>query len=344
MLDLDETLVHSSFKPVENPDITLPVEIDGQVCIIYVLVRPLVAQFLKRMHKLYELVIFTASLSKYADPLMQQLDPSNMCVYKLFREHCTYFNNAFVKDLTRLGRPMTDVIILDNSPVAYLFQPENAMPAVSWYDDQTDTELARVATLLERMAYEDDVRKVIRSIIVNNKIDPRQEQLYLASTSNVSHRRDKSQRADRRTRPSNFTGGPIVTQNRIQEAVHMDIRDARKDEKKQREVYIPEENEQSQASNRQSHNANATGSSRNQAAASHSRYDSSDTRQKHAAIIIEQINQRKRGNDMKDDLEGILQNAQSSSPNAAANDSKTLIQKLQNSSNEIKQAYDHHKQ
>jgi hypothetical protein len=124
----------------------------------------------------------------------------------------------------------------------------------------------------------------------------------------------------------------------------MDIRDARKDEKKQREVYIPEENEQSQASNRQSHNANATGSSRNQAAASHSRYDSSDTRQKHAAIIIEQINQRKRGNDMKDDLEGILQNAQSSSPNAAANDSKTLIQKLQNSSNEIKQAYDHHKQ
>ena len=29
VLDLDETLVHSSFKPVENPDITLPVEIDG---------------------------------------------------------------------------------------------------------------------------------------------------------------------------------------------------------------------------------------------------------------------------------------------------------------------------
>ena len=70
---------------------------------------------------------------------------------------------------------MTDVIIVDNSPVAYLFQPENAMPAVNWYDDPTDTELARIATLLERMAYEDDIRKVIRSIIVNNKIDIRQE-------------------------------------------------------------------------------------------------------------------------------------------------------------------------
>ena len=219
MLDLDETLVHSSFKPVDEPDITLPVEIDGQICIIYVLVRPLVAEFLKRMHKLYELVVFTASLSKYADPLMQKLDPTAMCSYKLFREHCTFFNNAYVKDLTKLGRNMKDVIIVDNSPVAYLFQPENAMPAVSWYDDPTDCELARIATILERMAYEEDVRKVIRTMIVNNKIDVRQEQLYLASTCGSNQRRDKSQRADRRTRPSNFTGGPIITQAQVNDAV-----------------------------------------------------------------------------------------------------------------------------
>lgn len=133
------------------------------------------AHFLQRMYKHYELVIFTASLSKYADPLMQKLDPDGMCAYKLFREHCTFFNNAFVKDLTRLGRKMEDIIIVDNSPVAYLFQPENAMPAVSWYDDPKDDELSRLATLLERMAYENDVRKVIRSIIQNHKIDERQE-------------------------------------------------------------------------------------------------------------------------------------------------------------------------
>jgi RNA polymerase II subunit A small phosphatase-like protein len=173
VLDLDETLVHSSFKPVENPDITLKVDIEGQLCVIYVLVRPFVSQFLKRMAKIYELVIFTASLSKYAEPLVAELDPDNFCSYKLFREHCTFYNNAFVKDLTRLGRPMNEVIILDNSPVAYLFQPENAMPAVSWYEDPTDEELLRVATLLEHMAYEEDVRKVIRTLIVQNKIEPR---------------------------------------------------------------------------------------------------------------------------------------------------------------------------
>jgi RNA polymerase II subunit A small phosphatase-like protein len=79
-----------------------------------------VSQFLKRMHKHYEVVVFTASLSKYADPLVDIIDPDRICSYKLFREHCTYMNNAYVKDLTRLGRLMTDIIIVDNSPVAYM--------------------------------------------------------------------------------------------------------------------------------------------------------------------------------------------------------------------------------
>jgi carboxy-terminal domain RNA polymerase II polypeptide A small phosphatase len=135
VLDLDETLVHSSFKPIDNPDIILPVEIEGNICNIFILVRPGVSSFLKRMHKHFELVIFTASLSKYADPLVDIIDPEKFCSYKLFREHCTWLSNAYVKDMTRLGRKMTDVIIVDNSPVAYMLQPENAMPIVSWYDD-----------------------------------------------------------------------------------------------------------------------------------------------------------------------------------------------------------------
>lgn len=73
------------------------------------------------MTKLYEIVVYTASLSKYADPLVNILDKEKVCAYKLFREHCTYYNNAFVKDLTRLGRNMTDVIIVDNSPIAFMF-------------------------------------------------------------------------------------------------------------------------------------------------------------------------------------------------------------------------------
>ena len=74
ILDLDETLVHSSFKPPEQPDIVLPVEIEGNICYVYVLVRPGTLTFLEELSEVYELVIFTASLSKYAIPLMQILD------------------------------------------------------------------------------------------------------------------------------------------------------------------------------------------------------------------------------------------------------------------------------
>ena len=40
VLDLDETLVHSSFKAPPKPDIVLPVEIEGNICNVYVLIRP----------------------------------------------------------------------------------------------------------------------------------------------------------------------------------------------------------------------------------------------------------------------------------------------------------------
>jgi len=36
---------------------------------------------------------------------------------------------------------MKDLLILDNSPNSYLFQPENALPILSWYDDMNDRML-----------------------------------------------------------------------------------------------------------------------------------------------------------------------------------------------------------
>jgi RNA polymerase II subunit A small phosphatase-like protein len=76
-LDLNETLVHSSFKPheIREADIILPVELDGNVCLIYVLLRPGALEFCRRMADYFEVVVFTASLSKYAEPLVKLLDP-----------------------------------------------------------------------------------------------------------------------------------------------------------------------------------------------------------------------------------------------------------------------------
>jgi TFIIF-interacting CTD phosphatase-like protein len=49
VLDLDETLVHSQFNQIKNPDYTIPVDIEGNICNIFVSKRPGVDNFLKVM-------------------------------------------------------------------------------------------------------------------------------------------------------------------------------------------------------------------------------------------------------------------------------------------------------
>ena len=146
-------------------------EIEGQICNVYVLVRPGAVEFLQALAPHYELVIYTASLSKYADPLMDIMDRERLVAYRLFREHCTFFNGVFVKDLSLIGRDLKEVIIVDNSPNSYALQPENALPILSWYDDPDDRRLAEMIPLLERLASVDDVRKFIPRFVKNNEVD-----------------------------------------------------------------------------------------------------------------------------------------------------------------------------
>eukprot|EP00826_Nyctotherus_ovalis_P024667 TRINITY_DN1903_c0_g1_i28.p1 TRINITY_DN1903_c0_g1~~TRINITY_DN1903_c0_g1_i28.p1 ORF type:complete len:444 (+),score=118.99 TRINITY_DN1903_c0_g1_i28:645-1976(+) len=113
------------------------------------------------MSKYYEIVIYTASLSLYADPLLDELDPYGHATYRLFREHCTFLNNVFVKDLTQLGRDLKDVIIVDNSPACYSLQPENAVPIATWIDDQQDSQLQQLTPFLKLLSRVGDVRPYI---------------------------------------------------------------------------------------------------------------------------------------------------------------------------------------
>ncbi|KAI9817180.1 MAG: hypothetical protein M1827_001292 [Pycnora praestabilis] len=119
VLDLDETLVHSSFKILHQADFTIPVEIEGQYHNVYVIKRPGVDQFMKRVGELYEVVVFTASVSK---------------------------------DLSQVGRDLRETIIIDNSPTSYIFHPQHAVPISSWFSDAHDNELLDLIPVLEDLA------------------------------------------------------------------------------------------------------------------------------------------------------------------------------------------------
>jgi len=76
VLDLDETLVHCTTLPIQNPDLIFPVDFNGDHFDVYVLKRPYLEEFLDEVSRLFEIVIFTASQQVYADTLLNLIDPS----------------------------------------------------------------------------------------------------------------------------------------------------------------------------------------------------------------------------------------------------------------------------
>jgi len=184
VLDLDETLVHSSFQRVPGADFLVPIEINDTIHEAYVLKRPYADEFLYECSKLYEIVIFTASVSKYANPLLDRLDTHNCCRHRLFREDCAMKmlrmnpgnrneprRPTYIKDLDRLGRRPEDIIFIDNSPQSYLFHPSNAIPIPTWYDDPADHCLLDLIPVLKQIADVRDVRKVLDDDIPTKSFD-----------------------------------------------------------------------------------------------------------------------------------------------------------------------------
>jgi len=162
VLDLDETLVHSSFKPIPNADFVISIELESVIHRVYVLKRPGVDNFLRVVGQKFEVVVFTASLAKYADPLLDILDRGKVVKTRLFREACVHHYGNYVKDLSHLGRKLESSIIIDNSPFSYMFQPDNAIPITSWFNDKNDRQLYDLLPFLDSILTVDDVCTVLQ--------------------------------------------------------------------------------------------------------------------------------------------------------------------------------------
>ena len=125
--------------------------------------------------------------------------------YRLFREACVYYRGNYVKDLSRLGRDLNKVIILDNSPASYIFHPNNAVPCISWFDDMNDTELTDLIPHFERLSAVDSVYSILKqsntNSISNNMLHQHHHQQQQQSYTNTSDYNDHNQQV------------PIIQQN-----------------------------------------------------------------------------------------------------------------------------------
>lgn len=135
IIDLDETLIHSMAKggrmstghmvevrlggPVSSSGVQIG---PGVPILYYVHERPGCHDFLRKVAKWYNLVVFTASVQEYADPVIDWLERERKYFSsRYYRQHCTFRNGAYIKDLAQVEPDLSKVMILDNSPMSYIF-------------------------------------------------------------------------------------------------------------------------------------------------------------------------------------------------------------------------------
>lgn len=135
IIDLDETLIHSMAKggrmstghmvevrlggPVSSSGMQIG---PGVPILYYVHERPSCHDFLRKVAKWYNLIVFTASVQEYADPVIDWLERERKYFSgRYYRQHCTLRNGAYIKDLAQVEPDLSKVMILDNSPMSYIF-------------------------------------------------------------------------------------------------------------------------------------------------------------------------------------------------------------------------------
>ena len=148
VLDLDETLISFRFDEKGRGLVKM---------------RPGLFNFLKKVKTKYEIIVFTAGTQEYADPILDSIEKKNKFFAKrLYRQHTILMNNIYIKDLTKLGRDLSKIIIVDNMPQNFSLQKENGILISNYFgQDNNETTLNDLSLILLKIALnpKNDVRK-----------------------------------------------------------------------------------------------------------------------------------------------------------------------------------------
>ncbi|CAD8045839.1 unnamed protein product [Paramecium sonneborni] len=199
VLDLDETLVHSQFKADNGFDFSLDIIVQSQLFKVYVTIRPGVENFIETLSEYFEVIMWTASLKEYADPVMDIIDPSRRALTRLYRDSCTQIQGGLTKNLNKLGRSLKDVLIIDNSQMSFIFQPENGFLIKDFITDKNDNELESLLPFLIWLSQQNDVRPVsqlYKQFLMNEITQRKPSKKHLLSQSMILNNQNNIKKID----------------------------------------------------------------------------------------------------------------------------------------------------
>lgn len=104
-------------------------------------------------------------MKDYADWILDELDPNKYISRRIYRDSCTVRRGTYLKDLRKIGRDLSRVVIVDNLPENFMLQKDNGIAIKSWFNDnQQDSELIKLQNVLNCLITLEDVRVGIRNI------------------------------------------------------------------------------------------------------------------------------------------------------------------------------------
>ena len=106
-------------------------------------------------------------LIQYADGILNSMDKENKIFqHRLYRQHTSISNMGFVKDLSKIGRDLNKVVMIDNIVENFRLQPNNGLWTTTWTEDIKETQLQDMCRiLLEIYSYKpNDIRLYIKKI------------------------------------------------------------------------------------------------------------------------------------------------------------------------------------
>ncbi len=163
ILNLDDTLINMKYDKLGRGILKL---------------RPNLFFFLNEVNKIFEIIIFTVENKEYVDTIIKIIEKDKKYFNKiLYREHTTLIKDIFVKDLSKLGRDLSKVIIIDNLPQSFKLQKENGI-LIKTFDgeNKNDNKLKELIPILKKATFDkNDVRielmKMKKEIILKISTD-----------------------------------------------------------------------------------------------------------------------------------------------------------------------------